>query len=257
MHTAKLAASLLVLLALVLIATPVRAETVNCTAITALPAVITVQGIYCFTGNLQTAITSGNAIDIQTNNVVLDLNSFKLGGLAAGPGTNANGIHANDRQNITIKNGTIRGFFIGIFLGDSGASASQGHVVEDIRADQNTAVGIEVQGSGNIVRNNQVVATGGTTLGGGNADAYGIFVAFAGPRVLNNDVIHTFKQGTGTAWGIFFGGTVAGGLAVNNRITAADKGIDFNTGATGKYRDNLTFGVTTPYTGGTAVGTND
>src|SRR6266542_1190224 len=119
MHTAKLAASLLVLLAFVLGAAPARAETVNCTAITALPAVITVQGVYCFTGDLATAITSGIAIDIQTNNVVLDLNGFKLGGLAAGPGTTANGIHALNRQNITIKNGTIRGFLEGIVIIDT------------------------------------------------------------------------------------------------------------------------------------------
>ena len=84
MHTTKLAASLLVLLTLVVTVATARAETVNCTAITSLPAVITVQGIYCFTGNLSTAITTGNAIEIQTNNVVLDLNGFKLGGLAAG-----------------------------------------------------------------------------------------------------------------------------------------------------------------------------
>src|SRR5207249_5921196 len=146
MPIAKLAASLLVLLACVLGAAPTRAETVHCTAITTLPAVITVQGVYCFTGDLATAITSGNAIEIQTNNVVLDLNSFKLGGLAAGSGTQAIGIHAANRQNLTIKNGTIRGFLGGIALVDSGAS--QGHVVEDIRADQNTFVGIQVEGAG-------------------------------------------------------------------------------------------------------------
>jgi parallel beta-helix repeat protein len=253
MHTAKLAASLLVLLALVLSATPARAETVDCTAITTLPAVITVQGVYCFTGKLSTAMTSGNAIDIQADNVVLDLNGFKLGGLAAGPGTQTYGIFANDRQNITIKNGTIRGFYEGILL----IGASQGHIVEDIRADQNTFAGIVVGGSGNIVRNNQVVATGGTTVFGANANAAGIVVAGAGPRVLNNDVINTVKQGTGTAWGIRFE-VVTGGLAVNNRITAADIGIDF-TDSTGKYRDTLTFSVPTPtrFVGGTAVGTND
>src|SRR5438093_8537146 len=90
------------------------------------------------------------------NNVVLDLNSFKLGGLSAGPGTQATGIFASNRQNLTIKNGTIRGFLRGILLIDSGAS--QGHIVEDIRADQNTVIGIQVEGAGTIVRNNQVVA---------------------------------------------------------------------------------------------------
>ena len=254
MYTAKLAASLLVLLALVLGAVPARAETANCTAITALPTVITVQGIYCFTDNLSTGITLGDAINIQTNNVVLDLNGFKLGGLAAGLGTLAIGVHATDRQNITVKNGTIRGFLRGIFLQDFGAS--QGHVVEDIRADQNTESGIWVDGSGNIIRNNQVVATGGTTFFGGNANIQGIVTGGAGPRVLGNDVIHTVKQGTGIARGILFqSGT--DGFAVNNRITDAERGIEFEPLVTGKYRDNVTDDVTTPYTGGTDAGNNN
>ena len=219
MHTAKLAATLLVLLALVFSAASAQAETVNCTHVTALPAVITVQGIYCFTGNLSTSMTSGNAIDIQTTNVVLDLNGFKLGGLAAGLGTTTVGIHALSRQNITIKNGTIRGFLEGIFL-DTVALASQGHIVEDIRADQNTSIGIDVRGLGNIVRNNQLVATGGTTNFGPNADATGIAVVVGqSTRVLNNDVMNVTKQGTGTARGIYF--ALYTGICNATRIHAA------------------------------------
>ena len=255
MFPAKLA-PLLVMLTLAAGAAPARAETVTCTAVTSLPFVITVQGIYCFKADQTTNIASGNAIDIQTNNVVLDLNGFKLGGLAAGPGTTTIGIHALNRQNITIKNGTIRGFLGGIFLENS--AGSQGHLVENIRADQNTSVGIQVEGAGCIVRNNQVVATGGTTIGGGTANAWGILVSGAGSRVLNNDVINTVKQGGGTtAVAIQFATASVGGLAVNNRLTVADKGIEFAGTATGKYRDNLTFGIATPFTGGTVVGTND
>ena len=255
MYPPKVFALLLpVMLALALGAAPARAETVNCTAITSLPALITVQGIYCFTGNLSTSIATGNAIDIQTNNVIVDLNGFKLGGLGAGPGTVAIGIHALNRQNLTIKNGTIGGFLHGVFLQDSGLSA--GHVVEDIRADQNTYTGIQVIGTGDIVRNNQVVATGGSTVTGTtNGNAFGIIVQGSGVRVLNNDVMTTTKVGAGLGYGIFFN-SGATGLAVNNPITVADRGIEY-AGSTGKYRDNLTFGVTTPFTGGTAVGTND
>ncbi len=259
MHPAKLAASLLVLLALVVGATPARAETVNCTPITAVPFVILFEGVYCFIGPLD-LVVAGPAIDIRTNNVILDLNGFKLGGLAAGPGTFEHGIFASNRKNITIKNGTVRGFLIGIAL--EGVSGSQGHIVEDIRADQNRLVGIHVAGSGNIVRNNQVVATGGTTTLGANASVAGIVVFGAGPRVLNNDVIDTVKVGTGTAFtasGILLQ-LVTGGLVVNNRITVADVGIDYATGgSTGKYRDNLTFDVPTAtrFVGGTDAGNNN
>ena len=260
MRTARYLIAVVRGLALTLGAVPAQAETTACTPITAVPTTITVQGIYCLTQHLNTDITTGNAIEIQTNNVILDLNSFKLGGLAAGPGTGAVGIRAIDRQNITIKNGIVRGFFRGILLDDSGGGASQGHVVEDIRADQNTFIGIQVNGRGSLIRNNQVVATGGTTFFAGNADATGIAVDRTGPRVLNNTVIDTQKQGTGTARGISFSSNVSGGLAVNNRITNADVGINYSGGsAAGKYRDNLTTGVTTAtrFVGGTAVGIND
>ena len=126
-----------------------------------------------------------------------DLNGF-AGGSAAGPGTLANGVFASNRQNITIKNGTIRGFSTGVFLGTTGAS--QGHVVEDIRVDQNTRVGIDVQGTGNIVRNNQVVSTGGSTTSGADADAYGIIVVGDGPRVLQRRDPHR-EAGGGLLWG--------------------------------------------------------
>ena len=43
---------------------------------------------------------------------------------------------------------------------------------------------------------------------------------------------------------------------VNNRITTADKGIEYDS-STGKFRDNITFGVTTPFTGGTDIGNNN
>ncbi len=256
MCTAKAFTSLLLAVlvaAIVVAAGPAHSETVNCTPITSVPIIITAQGIYCLTGNLNTAITTGNAITINANSVVLDLNGFKLGGLAAGPGTQAKGIYLLNRQNITIKNGTVRGFHDGIVLADNGSSS--GHVVEDIRADQNTVVGIFVAGAGGIVRNNQVVDTGGGTADGDNVSAFGIIVHGFGPRVLNNDVIRTVSQGTGIAYGIAFGASVTGGLAVNNRVTGADRGIHYF--GTGKYRDNLTFDVTTPYSGGTNAGNNN
>ena len=76
----------------------------------------------------------------------------------------------------------------------------------------------------------------------------------AGVRVLNNDVITVTKTGAAAAIGILFSpGTDV--LAVGNWITSADNGITFFF-ATGKYRDNLTSGVTTPFTGGTDAGGN-
>ncbi len=149
----------LIALASALMATPAKAETIECTVIDTIPFIITVQGIYCLTGHLGTSLTSGDMITVEANNVTIDMNGFKLGGLAAGAGTNARGIYALDRRNITIRNGSIRGFFKGIWL-DGGAANSSGHLLEDLRLDGNTFIGAQVEGTGNIIRNNQVVKPG-------------------------------------------------------------------------------------------------
>jgi hypothetical protein len=256
MRHAKLAALLVVMFGLIVGTAPAQSETLICTAITALPAVITVPGVYCLFVVLSTGMTSGNAIEIQRDNVVLDLNGYIIDGKAAGSGTSAIGIFASNRKNITIRNGTISGFAVGISLVDSGAS--QNHVVEDIRAKDNTVAGLQVEGDGIIVRNNQVVHNGGSTMFGSNASATGISVLGSGPRVLNNSVVQTLKLGTGIARAIHLR-SVTEGLVVNNRIANATRGIEYDagTGSTGKYRDNLTFTVTTPFTGGTDAGNNN
>ena len=239
--------------ALVLISTgwsaPLAAETANCTAITALPAIIGEQGVYCLTATLSTDMTSGNAITILSNNVVLDLKGFALAN-SAGLGTNAIGIGAVDGRNITIRNGTVRGFLTAIYLVDTGKS--QGNVVEDMRVDRNRLFGILAAGRGNVIRNNYVIGTGGSTCCGPGMWAIGISVLGNSPRVLNNDVIDTTSPGDVASRGIRFSSGV-GGIAVNNRISGADIAIDFDLSATGKYRDNLTFdGIY----GGTDAGNN-
>ena len=270
----------LVLLTLLLTAPSAWAETIDCTAITTLPYVITVQGIYCFTGDLATSMASGNAIEIQTNNVTIDLNGWKLGGLAAGAGTQTRGIYAYQRKNITIKNGTIRGFYMGTWLNDNSPyTTSQGHLIEDIRADKNTYIGISVEGRGNIVRRNQVVDTGGSAQ---ISEANGIVLYGPGVRALNNDISGTAATGNNLGFGLYLedaDGAVAEGnrvddiisgtaanvgiyfvnsssaLAAGNRITNTRYGIYYQ-GSTGKYMDNLTSNVPTPFFLGTSVGTN-
>ena len=90
-------------------------------------------------------------------------------------------------------------------------------------------------------------------------DASGIYVTGGNLRVLDNDVINIFAGGSGTARGILIGDgfSNSNALAVNNRITGVARGIEFPGNGEGKYRDNLTFDVTTPFTGGTDAGNNN
>lgn len=177
----------LFLLALLLGATafaPARAEVNECTNITTLPAVITTQGVYCLKQNLETNISSGAAISINTNNVTIDCNDWKIGGLQAGANTNAIGILAIGRLNTTIRNCGVRGFLIGIQYQIGAGSA--GHLIEDNRVDLNTGTGIQARGDGLIVRRNRIVDTGGRPA---SAFSSGLLVNGQGALVADNSII--------------------------------------------------------------------
>ncbi len=145
----------------------------NCTPIVTVPFTISSSGVYCLTGNLGTNITSGAAIEIAANNVTLDFQGYRLGGRTAGPDTIAAGVAAVGQRNIVVRNGTIRGFGVGIVLvegelvplGGPIESSSSGHLVENNIIDLSSQGGILIGGVGVTVRNNQVINTqreGGT-----------------------------------------------------------------------------------------------
>jgi hypothetical protein len=147
----------------------------NCKGfITTLPATISTQGVWCLKEDLSTAIASGKAITIATNNVTIDCNDFKIGGLAAGDASLAYGIYAVSRQNVTIRHCNIRGFMAGIYL-----EGGTGHLVEDNRLDNMLSIGIYVYAYpdfNSLVRRNRVYDTGGYASGS-VVDSYGIYVA--------------------------------------------------------------------------------
>jgi hypothetical protein len=250
----------------------------NCTGyITTLPAVISTQGTWCLKQDLNTAMTSGSAITINTNNVTIDCNNFKIDGLAAGSATTARAIYALDRSNETIRRCVVRGFFIGMFLTSTGgADIGGGHVVEDNLFDGNTFKGMEVDGSGSVVQRNRVFNTGGTTSVdsaygivagysvdirdnlvsgvtgriGGNAIVAGISSSSnVEGSVSDNRVRALVKDGTGKAIGIIIGGSGSRATLRGNDLTG-----DASAGSTGvncasssvHVRDNIMAGFLTP-----------
>ena len=169
------------LLATLLATSPrARAETTRCHEITSVPAVIATQGVYCLKQNLSTAIASNPAIRIDTNNVAIDCNGHKLGGLAAGDGSLATGIQAIGRKNITIRNCSIRGFMTGVDLAGAGGGY---HAIDGNSFDNNLYKAVHVVGDGSSIRRNQVRDTGGSTR---FFQAYGIEVSGSGVEVVDN-----------------------------------------------------------------------
>lgn len=183
------------------------AETTECTNITTVPFTITAQGVYCLKQNLGSAMSSGNAIEIQTNNVTIDFNGFKLGNLAASSTNSAYGVYALDRANIVLRNGNIRGFKRGIHLEDS-TGESKGHVIEDNLLDTNYQRGIQVEGSEIVVRNNRIRNMTGT-----NSSIVGIHATISESTISGNQILNLTDNSYGNSQGIWITGdkiTVSG-----------------------------------------------
>ncbi|HXX57171.1 MAG TPA: hypothetical protein VEI96_04165 [Thermodesulfovibrionales bacterium] len=199
------------------IATVTQAELTLCTPINQMlvPYTISVPGNYCLTSDLTSSSPTGNVITINASNVVLDLNDHRIGGQGAGLATQAVGIYANQRKNVIVRNGVVRGFYCGIQLDDTSGNTSLGNVVEGIRADSNTARGIMVVGFGNRIRYNQVINTGGTTVG--TPDVYGIYSSGRAAVIRENIVGSTNGSSGAAVFGIYSSGatSVIGANAVS------------------------------------------
>ncbi len=211
----------------------VQAETVNCTAVTALPAVIDAQGVYCLTAHLATDAESGRAIEITANNVSLDLNGWKVGGMAAGTDTSAVGVYS-EANNVTVKNGIVRGFYQGVVLSGRGA------VVRDMLVDQNTSEGIRVEGQGALVERNQVVDIGGS-VNAGDTNAYGIFVGGSESLVRENMVSGLTAVGNGYEWGIYLAGGAMNSTVRDNVVSdgAMPEGAGYSAGVRAGMTENV------------------
>jgi len=268
LRSAVLAASLLVVLS-----AGARAETTDCTEITSVPHNVTVPGVYCLKKSLTLAFQQGSAITILANDVVVDFNGHVLENFpgAVGIGWGINGLNL---KHVTLRNGTIRGFSIGVYLENRGEN-SMGHLVERLVLDGNTLAGLSVDGRNSVVRNNRIMRTGAS------ANTYGILARGTGVQVTGNVVTEMVEAAGGIAVGITAyearGGVVernvvsnfafgpsqsvgievthAGNVAVvGNRIANMRTGILIPKGNTSLYKDNTVGGAATPFSGGTAAG---
>jgi len=209
--------------------------------IVSLPAVISTQGTWCMNKDLATAITSGNAITISTNNVTIDCNNFKLGGLAAGFGTFTNGIFATSKTGITIRNCNIRGFSVGAYFATSGSTV----VVEDNAFYGNTVNAIAmINVDSSVIRNNRINTTGGSTA---QSFAAAIYLDGGNTLVVRDNSISGVAPDastTSTAWGIYDtglaavvrGNDISGVLGSSSSGSAHGFGIEL--GLYGKALDN-------------------
>ena len=131
----------------------------QCQPIAAVPYAVSAPGTYCVTADLVTAQTSGGAIEVNADNVVIDFQGHTVDNTSAGLRTLAEGVHALNRQGITVRNARLVGFYVGVHLDIT--TDSRNHVVENNRFDHCRFKAIQLEGYDNIMRGNLVMDVGG------------------------------------------------------------------------------------------------
>ncbi len=169
------------------------------TPINSLPYTISQSGSYYVTGNLD---GSSGGINITASDVTLDLMGFTLdgGGSVNDQGINVPGVI----DNLTIKNGTVRGF------GNTGInqSVSSGGIlgsntrILNMRVIDNNGTGIYTNAINSLVS--------GCSVSGNSGSGIYVAVAFSNARVINNQVYGNGKSG------IFGGDLIMGNTVTDN-----------------------------------------
>ena len=117
------------------------------TKITSLPYIISAPGAYYLGGNLS---YSGNdhGITVNADNVTLDLMGFTLAYTGTEPPwSGIYGIHMDNRKNVEVRNGTVRGWDAGVWETAGGF----GHRIINIRAVDVNA-GVMLYGNGHLIQ---------------------------------------------------------------------------------------------------------
>jgi nitrous oxidase accessory protein NosD len=227
------------LAALAMLPAPVRAETLACTTITSLPAVISSPGVYCLRDDLSTNL-AGSALSIDASDVTLDCNGHKIGGLAAGTSANNSGIVAVDNDQVLVRRCNVRGFRTGIYL------TGNGNAVEDSRIEGSRDTAIYFHGSESVARGNLILDTGFHVTDSGSI---GILLQGTGMIVDNTIDTVVAQAGSGAnATGISIS-NAAGSLVAGNRVRGlAGDGvtgyaITIYASAPMSIRDNVAMGI--------------
>ena len=201
--------------------------------ISSLPFTISSSGSYYLTGNL-TGVSGSNGLIIDADNVTVDLGGFEIVGPASF--ADAGVVVAPARHNITIRNGTVRGWpGSGVTYG--GADGSQMYV-ENLRVLNNGGRGIQLADYG-TVKGCEVRANGNHGISGGFAC-----------KVMDCKVIGQTGSGDGINLGVnaivtgcVAYGNAADGIQVGNGSTvtgctaAVNVGDGFAFGSNGVARD--------------------
>ena len=223
------------------------------TMITSAPYTISAPGYYQLGANLNysgTGAANDAIITVNASNVTIDFAGHYIAGPTTNSATNLMGVYSNERANVIVQNGTIAYCFAGInLIGDNQTNTNflNARILNmTVTKCYQTGIGL-LYGVTPEINGCRVSSIGGTTASA-NADGVGISDDGNTAGVVSNcTVANITAEGTGVAFAVY-----NPGFAKNNVLANATVGIIY-----GKYQDNLTLNLTTPFEMGTDAGGNN
>jgi hypothetical protein len=179
--------------------------------ITSLPYTISSPGAYYLGGNLSYS-GDGDGITINSDDVTLDLMGYSL--TYTGSATENTGVLINERQNVEIRNGTLSGWYTGIY--ESYGNTVYGHRVINVRVENNSK-GVMLGGFGHLIEGCR--ATAGSTPSAGffaygmilgcMANGYATGAGIDGQAIMKGNVVSKSLWGISGYWLLLIGNSVS------------------------------------------------
>jgi hypothetical protein len=229
--------------------------------ISAFGTTLTAPGSYYLTTNLVSGASTNDGILVRANNVTIDLNGFSIISTTAPGSDSPAGIRIDGSlspiSNVTVCNGRITGFDRAVRVQNSFSNI----IVDNIHSANCRRAGIEANtisgtGSQTITIRRCVVDGIDGTGEGTNVSCDGIALITCTAVVDTCVVRNIVSAGTGSA-SCITASTCTNTFLINNFISQASFGLRVVGGGTSVfYRDNLTAGCATPFSGGVDRGGN-
>jgi hypothetical protein len=126
------------------------AQGVTATPITSLPFTISTSGNYYLPANLTTAVPAGAAITITASEVYLDLNGRTLANSIKS--NFAYGVLVFNQVDVTVQNGDIDGFYIGVFFSPNSTDVNAKNTADNLRLNGNGVGVFSLSGTSSWVK---------------------------------------------------------------------------------------------------------
>jgi hypothetical protein len=224
---------------------PVKAATM----ITSLPYTITQSGNYQLASSL---VSTTDAITVNADNCTIDLNSFVISyGAKGNPGYH--GIYSKNHANITVRNGTITRFLVGVLLDGDASGNNTSWLLEDLRITQGTIAFWLNNSSNAVIRSCQIYSLFDPTnsiIPKGVPYCKGIWSFGGFGNLISNNQLCNIQKGVGicldgsnndvvdgnilsqVCWGIITSTGAGNAKMKNNTITAATGPIIYDASIT-------------------------